>query len=210
MADRTGSLGPCDCKVGRVLDRRELDGLAGRMAERWRTGDASLRTLESEFNVAVLRAASREAGRSTLDGEAENLYRLLTGDDVTSGMRVQTRRRLEGDGLDVDRVESDFVSHQTVHKHFRDCLGVEREPDDRDPVAVAEERIRALQSRLEVVVGDALDGLRDDDALALGEYDVYSEIVATCNDCGARRELGQLLDEGGCECADDTRSQTGE
>lgn len=206
MSDRPddfrGEAGVCDCKVGRVLERWNLAALDDDMASRWRTGDASLRTLERELNVAVVRAAARESGVATLDGEAENVYRLLTDDDVTSGMRVQARRRLENDGLDVDDLTSDFVSHQTIHNHLTGCLGVEREPDDRDPVQAAEERIRPLQSRLEAVVSDSLDGLSNGGVVTLGDHDVFTEVTVSCNECGTRRELGEFLDRGGCECGD--------
>jgi len=103
--DSDGGKRVCDCKVGRVLARRDLDR-HDEMADRWRSRDVSLRSLERELNVALLRAAAREAGVATLDGEVENLYRLLTDDDVTSGTRVQARRRLENEGLDVDAVRS--------------------------------------------------------------------------------------------------------
>lgn len=204
MADHaTGSgadTSDCDCKVGRVMTRWDLTGLDGEMAERWRAGEASLRTLEREFNVAVLRAAARDAGMSPLEGEADNLHRLLTDDEVTSGMRVQARRRLENDGLDVDRVLSAFVSHQTVYNHLTGCLSVERESDDRDPVAAAEDRIRPLQSRLEAVATDALESLGNDGDVTAGSLDVYVDVSVSCADCGTRRELGEFLDAGGCDC----------
>lgn len=205
MADGTddGSDAPgCECKVGRVINRWDLAGMNDELAERWRTGEASLRALEREFNVAVLRAAARAAGVTPLEGEAENLYRLLTDDDVTGGMRVRARRRLESEGLDVDRVRSDFVSHQTVHNHLTGCLGVERERQDRDPVATAEDRIRPLQTRLEAVASDALTGLGNDGHMTAGDLDVYVDVAVVCDDCGVRRELGAFLAAGGCDCED--------
>lgn len=205
MADGTegaGDAAACDCKVGRVIGRRDLTGMDDRLAERWRTGDASLRDLEREFNVAVLRAAARAAGGAPLDGEAENHYRLLTDDDVTGGMAVRARRRLEADGVDVEAVRSDFVSHQTVHNHLTGCRGVERDADDRDPVAAAEDRIRPLQTRLEAVATDALTGLGRDGHVAAGDLDVLVDVSVACEDCGVRRELGAFLANGGCDCGE--------
>jgi len=205
MADGTDGPrdGPiCECKVGRVVERRDLARTNDELAERWRTGEASLRTLEREFNVAVLRAAAGAAGVTHLEGEAENLYRLLTDDDVTGGMRVRARRRLESEGLDVDQVRSDFVSHQTIHNHLTGCLGVERDREERDPVDAAEDRIRPLQTRLEAVAADALTGLGNDDHLATGDLDVYVDVAVVCDDCGVRRELGAFLAAGGCDCED--------
>ena len=205
MADGSGESRDapvCDCKVGRVIDRRDLTGMDGRLGDRWASGDASLRGLEREFNVAVLRGAARAAGAAPLDGEAENLYRLLTDDDVTGGMAVRARRRLEVEGVDVDAVRSDFVSHQTVHNHLTGCRGLERESDDRDPVKAAEDRIRPLQTRLEAVATDALAGLGRDGHVAAGDLDVFVDVSVACTDCAVRRELGAFLAEGGCRCDD--------
>ncbi len=48
-------------------------------------------------------------------------------DAVSSGTQVQTRNELQRDGVLVDRVESDFVSHQTVYNHLTNCLGAKLE-----------------------------------------------------------------------------------
>ena len=51
-----------------------------------------------EDEMAVMLAgieAMREAGLSPLDGEPENLLRLLTDDDVSSGMQTQARQTLD-------------------------------------------------------------------------------------------------------------------
>ena len=170
------------------------------MADRWRTGEVSLRALERELNVAVLRAAAREAGVATLDGEVENLYRLLTDGDVTSGTRIQARRRLENDGVDVDEVTSEFVSHQTVYNHLTGCLGVERESDDGDPIAAAEDRIRPMQTRMEAVASDVVENLRSDGEVTVGEFDVFVDLSVACSDCGTRSELGEFLRDRGCDC----------
>lgn len=191
------------CKVGRVLAAHDLSGLAADLGERWRRDGASVRGLQSAVNVAVLRAAADDAGHAPLAGEAENLYRLLTDDDVTGGARVRARRRLEADGVDVDAVRESFVSHQTVYNHLTDCLAVEHESGPSDPVADAEDRVRPLQARLEAVAADALARLDREDALSVGDPQVYVDVAVTCDDCGRRREFGDLLAAGGCDCQSD-------
>lgn len=208
MTDGTHDRG-CQCKVGRGVDAYELDDVNEELISRWcgegRTRQ-SLRELADYFNRKLLRAGMGQAGTPPLDGEAANVYRLLTDDDVSSGARTQTRGRLEADGVDVDAIEAQFVSHQTVHSHLTDCLGVTREKDGGDSGtrrAADRDRIRALQSRTEAVTTDALDRLADGDALALAGFDVFVDVTVLCDSCGRQHDVGALLDAGGCDCQRD-------
>jgi len=197
MAERDE--GSCDCKVGRVIGNRGLEGLDRELAARWTNSEASLRDLAREFDLAVLEAATKDARMTPLDGEVDNIYRLLTDDDVTSGMRRQCRSRLRRASVDPDDVTADFVSHQTVHSHFRECLGVTRdrpEPDRDDE----SDRVHSLQTRLEAVAGDAVGRLADAGKVDLDDFDVYVDVAVVCRDCGQRTDFDSLLDEGGCQC----------
>ena len=171
----------CDCKVGRVADLYGLSDLDRELRTRW-TGDGrekhSLRELERYLNRRVLAAALRSAGVDTLQGEVENLYGLLTGDDASEGVRVEARRRLERDGVDPESVEDDFVSHQTIHTHLRECLDVDHDPGG----------------------GASLERLRDGGELDMDGFDVYVDVRVACEACGRFHEIGSLFENGGCEC----------
>lgn len=188
--------------MGRTLAEWDLD-LGDEMGRRWSEGEVSLRSLEREINVAVLRAAAREAGMAPIDGEAENFYRVLTDEGVTSGTRIQARHRLENAGVDVEALESAFVSHQTVYNHLTGCLGVERDDGDRDPTTALEDRVRPMQTRMEAVASDVVAGLRSNGEVVVGDFDVFVDVSVACNDCGTRRELGEFVDERGCDCDPD-------
>lgn len=192
----------CDCKVGRTAAKYGLDDLAGSLDESWVEEDESLRSLAARFNTAALRAALAESDAAPLDGEAENVYRLLTDDDVSSGMRTQARRRLEKRGLAVEELESEFVSYQTVNRHLKRCLGTEHPGPDRDPVERGADRVFALQSRTAAVTEDALARARDAGDLTLGEFDAFVDVAVTCRDCGYHASVDALLEEG-CRCDDD-------
>lgn len=187
----------CECKVGRVAGRRELD-VDRDLADRRARGE-SLRDLAEHFDRRVLRSAMERAGMAPLSGEVENLYRLLTADEVNSGDRTRARRRLERAGVDVEAVRDDFVSHPTVGKHLRECLEIEQ-PAERDPVAAARERIVKMQSRSEAVVRDAVEGLADRDEVAGGDLTVVLDARVVCESCGAQHPVESFLDRGGCDC----------
>ncbi|MFB6297730.1 MAG: rod-determining factor RdfA [Salinirussus sp.] len=193
-------------KVGRVVSEYDLERFHDELPERW-LGEAesgepvSLRTLADHLNTAILRRAMERAGANPLEGEAENAYRLLTDDDVSAGVRTQQRNRLEREGVDVDRLESDFVTHQAVHTYLTEALGVSKDRNDgSDPAEKHEQRIQRLRSRTEAVTDNSLGELREAGTLELGSYNVVVDIQVYCQDCGTQYEVSQLFRDGGCDC----------
>ncbi|WP_336000400.1 rod-determining factor RdfA [Halorientalis halophila] len=190
-------------KVGKVIERYDLTGMGERLERRWLGADGeshSLRELAEEFNLAVLRAALEERGERPLDGEVETTYRALADEDTSSGDRTQVRRALERDGIDVEQLERDFVTHQAIHTYLTKGRGVQKKNDGTDRVASIRETIQRLQSRLSAVTETSLTRLRDADVITLGEFEVLVTVDVVCRDCGAHRSIADLLDEQGCDC----------
>lgn len=189
-------------KIERVVEKRDLGDLAAELELRWTDEEDrnSLRELAELFNQRVLEAALREAGQSPLDGEVENLYRLLTADDVSPGMRTQARRQLERTGVDVEDLTDDFVSHQTVHTYLTERRGVKHDSDSRNPVETGRERLARLRSRTETVSRETVESLRERDAVDIGEFDVIVDLQVLCEECGTQLTIEMLLEEGSCRC----------
>jgi hypothetical protein len=101
-------------------------------------------------------------------------------------MRTQTRNRLQKHGIDIEQLESDFVSHQTVNRHLKRCLGAERDPTDRDddPIETGTQRIAALQHRTVAVTENTFSQLQAAGELATGDIDVFVDITVSCPECG--------------------------
>jgi hypothetical protein len=202
MSNRESTPGPRG-KVERVIEAYDLDGLGDELERRWTGVDGereSLRQLADRFNRAVLRAALDAAGSSPLDGEVENTYRLLRDDDVSPGMRTEVRRQLERDGVDLDQVESDFVSHQAIHTYLREHRGAELESEERPRVEKEARTIRRLQGRISVVTESGLDRLVTAGDITLGDFEVLADVQVYCADCGAQYEAVELIERGGCDC----------
>lgn len=204
----TSSRNRRDCKVGRVAEAYGLTGIDEDLVDR-RTGASgegwSLRDLADYFNQSVLRRALEDADTTPLEGEVENIYRLLTDDDVSEGMRVRTGKRLEREGVDFEDVEGSFVSHPTMGRHLRDCLGVEssRSKGRGDPTEAARERIFKMLTRAERVVENTFDGLAAGGHVTAGSLAVTVDVRVTCEDCGVHGDVSSFLARGGCDCDDD-------
>ncbi|SFS90317.1 rod-determining factor RdfA [Halostagnicola kamekurae] len=200
----TDSNRSCGCKLGRISNEYGLSGLDDELVALW-TGEAdeqySTRKLATYVNELVLEAAFEEAGVTAKEGEVENTYRLLTDDDVTSGTQVQTRNELERDGVPVEQVESDFISHQTVYNHLTKCLEASLEtPSDEERLERSREKLGSLQNRTAAVTADTVAHLERNDIVDIGEYNVSVGITVTCEDCFEEFTVRELLENRSCSC----------
>jgi hypothetical protein len=197
------------CKIDRTAAAYGLSDEAERLGEYWTRDDErySLRELAVHFNHQLLRAAMEQVGLNPLDGEVENTYRLLTDEDVSQGMRTQARNRLQKQDVDVEQLQSDFVSYGTVRRHLKGCLGVEHEPTDTDddPTETGAQRIAALQNRTVAVTENTLSQLASAGELAAGDIDVFVDITVSCPECGMHATAREFIENDGCDCANPLR-----
>jgi hypothetical protein len=190
-------------KVAQVADEFDLHDIEDQIAEYWTSEEdsLSLRELATLFNRRVLGAAMERAHMDPLDGEIENIYRLLTDDDVSSGVRTETRKKLERNGIDVDQLESSFVTYQAVRTYLKEGRDLEYErDDDGDRIESVATSVNRLQNRTAAVTEEKLSRLRRNEDISLGEFRVLLDLRVFCEDCGTQYEFGDLLDEGGCRC----------
>lgn len=197
-----GSSGPHG-KVGRLIDEYGLDRVGAEMERLW-TADGddrmSLRDLADRFNRQLLAVAMDDAGMRPLAGEVENLYDLLTGEDVGGADRTRARRRLEREGIDVEGLRGDFVTYQAVRTHLREHRNAEYAKDDRDRVPVEAEAINQLRGRVGRVTESKLDRLRTGEEIVLGDFRSLVHISVLCEDCDTQYEVDELLERGRCDC----------
>ena len=193
-----------DSKVARLIEVYDLGEIGREMEAAWLgegSDRSSLRDLADKFNQALLLAAVSDAEMNIVSGEDENLYRLLTAEEASAGERVEAVTRLEQHGVDVEQLQSDFVSYQAIRHYLTDVRGVKYD-DASQAVTVEKEQttIDRLQARLETVVRDSLDRLQTAGAISLGDYRLFVSIEVLCQDCGRQYGIAALLDEGGCAC----------
>jgi hypothetical protein len=189
-------------KVARVIDAYDLTGMGSRLEAAWtgQTGDrTSLRDLATEFNEAVLEAALREAGSAPLEFEVAGTYEALS--EATDPDATRARRRLEREGVDVDALESDFVTHQAIHTYLKRDREASLPEDERDRGERKIESIEKLQGRLTAVTESAISSLAAAEELDRDDYDVLVDVRAVCSACGTDRSVTELVREGGCDCS---------
>lgn len=193
-------------KVARLIEEYDMTECVDELEHRWlgKGGDReSLRNLADWFNQRLIGISMERAGVEVIDGEVENLYQLLTGDDVSIKARTQGETRLSRDGIDVESLRDDFVSHQAMHTYLTKFRGVTHpkgEETTSDTVENRRDSIQKLRNRLVVVSEQNLESLRRVGGLDIGSVDVTVGVTVHCKDCEKSFDITELFDEGGCDC----------
>lgn len=192
-------------KVARLIEEYDLHRLESSLVDRWTTdeGRLSLRELADYVNRHLIRTEMEAAGMQPLDGEVENLYRLLEDDDVSSGARVEAERRLEKEGIDIEGLRSDFVSHQAVHTYLTKTREVESPTSATgQPIAKSQRSIQRLQNRTSAVLENTLTTLQGHDEFSLPGFEVFVDIQVVCTECRSQYDVIDLLVQQGCGCTE--------
>jgi hypothetical protein len=201
--DRPGSGRGRRSKVARLLQEYDMTDLGAELERRWTAEEdrQSLRELAAYFNRQILERALENADVRPLDGEVENIYRLLT-DDSSGADRTRIRRRLERDGLDVDAIEKDFVTYQAIRTYLKKHRGAEYTPDETDPVEREITNIQQLRGRVDSVTEGKLEQLRASGHLELGTFRTLVDVRVVCEDCNTQFSAVELLERGHCNCSE--------
>ena len=187
-------------KVARVKSSYDIDmDLAarwtGESGERW-----SLRDLADAFNRRVLETVLSANGVMASQSDVDHIYRVLSGGSG-EGDKVQKRRELEREGVDVDELLGDFVSHQAMHSYLTKTQQASfTGQDSADQIENAIESINRLVNRTKAVSENTVDRLARTERIEVGAVEVYVDARAYCVECGTELPVTELLQQGGCQC----------
>ena len=158
-------------KAGRLIEEYDRgEGYGDRFERLWTADDdrrESLRGLVDRFNRRLLRAA--------VDGEVDNLYRLLT-DDVSSGNRTEARGRLAESGLNAEQLERGFMTYQAIRSYLGDVCGAEFDHEANESIFRTNEVVARLRSRTRCVAAQNLERLIDADEVKMGEFNLLDNV----------------------------------
>lgn len=190
-------------KVDRLLERYDIHELGRELERRWTAdGDErmSLRELAVYFNTKLLEQEMQNVGIQGLDGEADNIYRLLTDDDVNRVDHLRGKRRLERAGVDVERLRTDFVSYQSIRTYLKESRGAEYSGQDENPIESGQKLIQQLRNRTQSVTENKVDQLHSTDRIAADEFQVLVDVQVICETCSTQYDAVTFLERGGCDC----------
>jgi hypothetical protein len=196
----------CNCKVGTLIGEYELDEMNRELVDEWagkQNDSPSIRVLTKRFNQRILRTEMTTTGMDLVEGRVENIYRLLTEEEVLNAMALQAETILEEGGIDIDILTNRFISHQTMYRHLRDCLEVEK-GTNTVTTDTERDRLNRLQNRSEAVIADSFSRLQRADEISLDAFEVLVNFRVSCEVCGTLYDAADLLDQDGCNCQGST------
>jgi antitoxin component HigA of HigAB toxin-antitoxin module len=188
-----------------LIEKYDLKGIGKELEERWTRGEnrSSLRELADYFNQQILRTVLESGDANLLEGEVENFYELLYNEEVTSGVRHRTKHRIQQYGVDVDTLEDDFVSYQSIRTYLKDYRGTtlpESSQSFEEQVEQKQDTVRRLSTRLSTVAQRSLETLAKVDGFTLGDIETIVSVRVHCTDCNTQRPISKVLANRGCEC----------
>jgi len=191
-------------KVAKLIEQYGLTSIGEEMERAWtdeRETRRSLRELAESFNKQLVANAMAEAGMNTINGEPENVHRLLTDDDVSSADRTRARRRLDREGIDADELLDNFVSYQAIGTYLTECRNAEYSRDERDQKSAEATNIQRLRGRTAAATEAKIEQLSRSGRLDIGEFQTIVDVSVVCEDCGSQYEVSELPDRGVCSCS---------
>lgn len=193
-------------KVARLIEEWDLDGVGDQLESYWLGNgneQRSLRSLSDWFNQQLLAAVLDSVGESYVEKEVENIYELLTDDEISSGMQIEIERRLEQQGIDVEQLQQSFVSHQSIYTYLTKYRGVsqpEIDESDAERIKKTSDTIQRLVNRTQAVVSNNLETLNDTGRITVGSFNVFVDVQVFCQDCENQYTIDELLSNNGCDC----------
>lgn len=191
-------------KVARLIEENDLDDLGDELELRWTAeGDErmSLRELADFFNKRVLEQTLLDVGMSTIETDLDQIYHGLSGDEVSAGVQTETRNQLERNGVNVDKLERDFVSYQAIRSYLKKWREVSYERlSDEEKINKDLETIQRLMTRTESVAVDRIEKLEDTGRIDADEFEIILSMQVLCQQCGNQYDISTFLKQGGCKC----------
>ena len=195
------------CKVGEVIDARDLDEEAREadadfnesLVSRWVGADGypetGLRPLADWFNEQLTKRTYIDHGRSTMETRIESEYKALASDDDIA--RGEVVDDLATDGIDGDELRAHFVSKSTLQRHLANCLDAEKASDERSERDWEKRRVEYVKETIGENVTGALRSLDNRGELpGATAATVETPVFLRCPECGTRVRFGTAAERG--------------
>ena len=188
------------CKVGRIAHEDDIEEWTADLVSDWQDG-TSLRSLANRFNKRVIDVALDNAASTQSEWIREPIYDLFLGGTTDQSNEIEIRRELQRAELDVDGLKSDLISHQTLYRHFTQCLDESKDTSRSSSARLesARDTIFSLQRRTQQVTESTISNLRQAEIVDIGDSDVIVDIQVVCEKCGRSMDVETTLSEG-CDC----------
>ncbi len=188
-------------KISKIAEKYELENIDDFLIQHWTAEESerkSLRELADMFNQKVLFAAATNS--KFTNSELEQYYSILADNNAAQSEQVRLRRQLEKEGIDIEEVRSDFVTHQTIYTYLTDVVNAEPPEQLTTTIESKLQTIDKLAGKTAVVGNKSLKELSNVDKITERNYRVVVDVTVICEHCQSSYQFEELLNNGGCDC----------
>lgn len=202
----------CSCKIGRKIEQYGLDDLNDDLRRERFDNAASLRELADLINRRILETEIQDTGTDLTnvaygavnpDDALAAVYEALTNDDAPADREARVRTRLEQNGVNIERVESDWITHPTVRSHLNECLGIDTSRSAQITPTDSMNTIEWARTRCSQIIEQTVVRLIRSGHITISDFEVSVDIRVECTDCGRVYRPTELLKRGSCNCSPD-------
>ena len=138
---------------------------------------------------------------SVIDNDVDTIYRNLTSDSVSAGVRTDTETKLSEHGIDPEQLKREFVSYQTLRTYLKEYQDAEYdEISDEEKIDKDMQMIDRLVTRSQSVATDRIEKLISTDRISASNLEVFVDMNVLCTDCGTQYSIDEYLEARGCDC----------
>lgn len=143
-----------------------------------------LRPLKNWLNKQALKSEHTNSNRDTYDALIETEYEAITGKEVDTAILED----LSADGIDPDKLRSDFISTATVYRHLTNCLEVSKSDESEASTTEWEQdKLEYAKTVVEQSAQQSLSSLDNKEKVpGASRATVTTEVVLGCPECNTQ------------------------
>ena len=182
------------CKVGNLIEEYDIESASiggdvnDYLIHRWvGRGDytpTGLRPLKNWLNKQALKSVHTNSNRDTYDALIESEYEAIIGKEVDTALLED----LSADGIDPDKLRSDFISTATVYRHLTNCLEVGKSDESEASTTDWEQdKLEYAKTVVEQSAQQSLSSLDNKGKVpGASQATVTTEVVLGCPECNTQ------------------------
>lgn len=143
-----------------------------------------LRPLKNWLNKQALKSVHTNSNRDTYDALIESEYEAIIGKEADTALLED----LSADGIDPDKLRSDFISTATVYRHLTNCLEVSKSDESEASTTDWEQdKLEYAKTVVEQSAQQSLSSLDNKGKVSgASQATVTTEVVLGCPECNTQ------------------------
>lgn len=192
------------CKVGGLIEKYDIDSTSrdanvqDYLIQRWlgqgEYTPTGLRPLKDWLNKQALKKVYTNNNRDTFDSRIDSEYEAITAKDPDEAILDD----LSADGIEHEKLRSDFISTATLYRHLTTCLEVNKASTSENSSTEWErDKLEYAKTVVEQSLAESLQSLENKRKIpGASQAGITTQVVLSCPDCNTQVGFERALARG--------------